>query len=373
MSDIWTGFEGDSQGTEVKQVAVKDFDIERYADYSLEGKDSREKFTAASEGVLIHRRFRVPGVFSWACADMEESLKWQLGALETSMDYPMDIPNFLEPWYGINTVASCFGAEYEWNRGQAPAAHSPFSSLSEALDYEPIPVEKTTIGKQTLEMIEYFLDKTWGRIPISFTDTQSPFNIAASLVETTTFLLGIYDDPDGVRNLIERTVSLNVEFTQKQKDLLGDALALPGHGFASCFEFTGLGMSDDTSTMMAPDQFEQFVCPSIARTGLSFGGAVYHSCGNWTSRLKQVLEIKGLKTVDAAFTVETDPDSNPASFFTEAMSNTGVVLNARCAGSPKRIAGVIKELTKPGMKTILVTYARTPEEQQEIIGIIEGF
>lgn len=370
MSDIWTGFEGDSQGTEVKQVSVKDFDFKRYADYAAAGKELRERFVNAEEGVLVHRRFRVPGVFSCISAEMEESLKWQLGALETSMDYPMDIPNFLEPWYGINTVASCFGVEYEWREGQAPAIHPPFPSLSEALEYEPIPVEKTAIGKRTLEMIEYFLDKTDGHIPMSFTDTQSPFNIAASLVDTTTFLLGIYDDPDGFGNLIDRTVALNIEFTQKQKDLIGNALALPGHGFASCSEFTGLGMSDDTSTMLSPDQFGLFSSPAFARSGAPFGGAVYHSCGNWTNRLKQVMGIEGLKTVDAAFTGETDPDPNPAVFFTEAMSNTGIVLNARCAGSPKQISPVIKELTKSGMKTILVTYARTPEEQQDIIRIV---
>ncbi len=367
MSDIWTGFESDSQGSEVNQVEYKNFDFERYEDYVAEGRDRRGKFAGASEGFLLHRRFRIPRVFSWGCADMEESLKWQLGALTASMDFPMDIPNFLEPWYGIGTIASCFGAEYNWNEGQAPVIHPPFSSISEALEYEPLSVEKTSIGKRTLEIIEHFLDKTKGRVSMSFTDTQSPLNIAASLLDTTTFLLGLYDDPGGVTELIEKTVSLNIEFTVKQQKLIGETLVYPGHGFASCREFTGLGMSDDTSSMMSPDQFEKFVSPSIGKTGAPCGGAVYHSCGNWTQRLNQVMRIDGLKTIDAAFTFETDSDPNPASFFTEAMSNTGIILNARCAGTPDKIEGVIKELIKPGMKTILVTYAGSPQEQQKII------
>ncbi|MDA3940448.1 MAG: hypothetical protein PF693_14255 [Spirochaetia bacterium] len=367
MSDVWNGFESDSQGSEVIQVEYKNFDFERYADYEESGRSHRGKFVEASEGFLIHRRFRVPRVFSWGSADMEESLKWQLGALTASMDFPMDIPNFLEPWYGIGTVASCFGAEYVWKENQAPVFHPQFSSISEALKYEPIPVEKTAIGKRTLDMIEFFLDKTKGQVPLSLTDTQSPLNIAASLVDTTTFLLSLYDDPDGVTELIEKTVSLNVEFTQKQQELIGKALVYPGHGFASCREFTGLGMSDDTSSMMSPDQFEKFVCSSIGKTGAPFGGAVYHSCGNWTQRLKHVMGIDGLKAVDAAFTFETDCDPNPVSTFTSEMVNTGIILNARCAGLSDKIEGVIKELIKPGMKTVLVTYARTPQEQQKII------
>lgn len=367
MNDRWTGFEGDFQGTGVEQVSVHNFDFERWAGHEAAGKDARLKFVSSREGVLFHRRFRVPRVFSWGCSNMEESLKWQLGALQASMDYSMDIPNFLEPWYGIGTVASCFGAEYEWNEGQAPVVHPPFSTVEEALAFELKPVEQTAIGKKTLEMIEYFLDKTKGMLPVSFTDTQSPLDIAASLVETTTFLLGLYDNPEGVKELIERTVSLNVEFTKKQRELIDDVLVYPGHGFASCREFSGLGMSDDTSTMMSPDQFNRFVCPSIAQTGVSFGGAVYHSCGNWTPRLANVLGIEGLAALDAAFTVETDPDPNPAAFFTEAMSGTGIVLNARFAGSPERIKDAVQELAQPGMKTIIVTYARTPEEQREII------
>ena len=367
MSDVWNGFESDSQGSEVIQVEYKNFDFERYADYEAAGRIRREKFVEALEGFLIHRRFRVPRVFSWGSADMEDSLKWQLGALTASMDFPMDIPNFLEPWYGIGTVASCFGAEYVWKEKQAPVFHPQFSSISEALKYEPIPVEKTAIGKRTLEMIEFFLDKTNGRVPLSLTDTQSPLNIAASLLDTTTFFLGLYDDPDGITELIEKTVSLNVEFTLKQQKLIGKALVYPGHGFASCREFTGLGMSDDTSSLMSPDQFEKFVCPSIGKTGAPFGGAVYHSCGNWTQRLKHVMGIDGLKAVDAAFTFETDCDPNPVSTFTSEMVNTGIILNARCAGLPDKIERVSKELIKPGMKSVLVTYARTPQEQQQII------
>ncbi len=367
MNDIWVGFEGDSQGTEVTQVAIGEFDFERWNEHEASGIDARREFISAKEGVLFHRRFRVPRIFSWGCADMEESLKWQLGALQASMDYTMDIPNFLEPWYGIGTVASCFGAEYEWSTGQAPAVHPPFSSVEDALAYEPVSVEQTAIGKRTLEMMEFFLEKTKGRLPVSFTDTQSPLDIAASLVNTTAFLLGLYDNPEGVKELIQRTVSLNVEFTEKQRKLIGDALVSPGHGFASCREFTGLGMSDDTSTMMSPDQFNQFVCPSIAETGKPFGGAVYHSCGNWAPRLQYVLGIEGLVTVDAAFTVETDPDPNSADVFSDAMADSGIVLNARCAGSPKRIEDTVNKLAIRGMKTIIVTYARNPEEQKEII------
>ncbi len=87
----------DSQGTEIKPLKPHEFNIEEYNEYeTLMLRCSRE-FWASKSGVAVHRRFRVPQVFSYGCKDMEESLSFQLAALKESMRYKMDIPNFLEP------------------------------------------------------------------------------------------------------------------------------------------------------------------------------------------------------------------------------------------------------------------------------------
>ena len=36
------------------------------------------------------------------------------------------VANFLEPWYGIGTVASAFGLDYVWKEGQAPVVRPRF-------------------------------------------------------------------------------------------------------------------------------------------------------------------------------------------------------------------------------------------------------
>ncbi|MHB8276327.1 MAG: hypothetical protein ACYDIA_01565 [Candidatus Humimicrobiaceae bacterium] len=98
---------------------------------------------------------------------MKNSFELQLAALSESMNYKSDVSNFLEPWYGIGTVASAFGIDYVWHEGQAPATIAPFTSIQEALSFEYVPIEKTQIGMHTLEMIEYFLDKTKGEVPLN--------------------------------------------------------------------------------------------------------------------------------------------------------------------------------------------------------------
>ena len=130
---------------------------------------------------------------------MKTSLELQLGALNESMKYKADIPNFLESWYGIKTVASAFGVNYIWHEGQAPATRPPFNNIKEAINYQYKSVSQTEIGKHTLRMIEYFLEKTQGRLPISFTDTQSPLNIASYLLPMDKLFLEMYENPEGVK------------------------------------------------------------------------------------------------------------------------------------------------------------------------------
>jgi hypothetical protein len=102
----------DAQETHVEPIPVEKFDLEEYHQYELALREKCRKFWNSDQGVAVYRRFRAPGVFASACRNMKTSLELQLGALKESMKYKADIPNFLEPWYGIGTVTGAFGLEY---------------------------------------------------------------------------------------------------------------------------------------------------------------------------------------------------------------------------------------------------------------------
>lgn len=356
----------DAQGTEVEPLSVRDFDFDAYAEYAAVLDERCAKFEKAESGVLVCRRFRVPGVFSAACGDRELSLRLQLGALKASMDYPMDVPNFLEPWYGIGTVAAAFGGTYLWNQGQAPAVEPPFASVREALEREPVPVAETGIGRHILGMIEYFLDASGGKIPLSFSDVQSPLNAASALVETSEFFMSVLDEPELVGRLLDLVTDLSLEFYRKQLGLIGGALASPGHGFSSSRVFVGIGASDDSSTMLSPEMYRELVAPRMERFGEASGGIAYHSCGNWSGKIGAVKGMRGLRTVDAAFTSRTDPDPNPPEAFREAFSGTGICVNARMVGDADEVLSAFGRLWDPGMKLVAVTYCATKEEQARV-------
>jgi hypothetical protein len=356
----------DSQATAVTPVAAADFDLDAYADYEKSLTERCRRFWAAEAGVLVYRRMRVAEVFSYGCRDMKASLAWQLGALQKSMEYAADVPNFLEPWYGIGTVASAFGVDYVWSPGQAPAMKPPFRSVAEALQHAAQPVASTPIGSHTLAMLDYFLEQTRGRLPICLTDTQSPLNVACNVVDMNQFFLEVYDRPWQLAAFLMRLAALIAKFSRVQAKALGDTLVRPGHGYASARCFEGIGVSDDNVLMISGPQYRDLVAPALELLGSHFDGWAFHSCGDWSGKIDTIKKIPGLRMVDAAFSAATDPNPNDPELFARAFAHTGIVLNARIVGDAQVVVDTVKRLWNPGLKLIVVTYCQSPDEQTRV-------
>ena len=152
-----------------------------------------------------------------------------------------------------------------------------YESIREVPELTPCDYSEVPIMEHTLEMIEYFLEQTHGRIPISWSDIQSPLNVALGLVDTSGFLMAFYEAPDKVKEILESISEVVVAFTPRQGILIGDALARPGHGFASSRAGTGIGMSDDNMVMISPQMYEAFCMENNTRIGECFGGVAIHS------------------------------------------------------------------------------------------------
>lgn len=363
MADIFDTSKRDAQATQVVPVSPEKFDLEEYVVYQAALEERCRQFMQSNSGVLVYRRMRVAEVFAADCADMKKSLELQLGALKASMAFKADIPNFLEPWYGLGTVASAFGLDYVWETGLAPAVNGKYASTEDLLKCDITPVADTSIGRHTLEMTEYFLEKTKQMLPMSYCDVQSPLNTLSNIVNPDQFFMDFYLNPEAMHNAFDIAADLLIDFTNRQKALIGHCLVKPGHGFSSSLFFDGIGLSDDTVTMMPPDIYNEFAVPAMCKTGKEFGGVVFHSCGNWSRYKEQIVKIPDVKMADGAFSLATDPGANPTNGYADTFANTGVILNARIVGTSEVVEQKVRELWKPGMKLIVVTYCETPEEQ----------
>lgn len=351
--------------TMLMPLAPEQFDFDAYESYVKSLDERVEKFVNSESGVLVHRRFRVEEVYRYGCRNKERSLQLQLATLKERMNYAEDIPGFLEPWYGIGIGGAAFGASYIWKEGQAPIVSHPFENLEEALEYSPVPIENTAIGKEQLALIEYFLEKTKGRLPMSLSDVQAPIDIIGELMPIQEMFMGMIDDPDQYSELSSRAAVAMRDFLLKQKNLIGDALVYPGHLFASSRKLSGLVAASDSSIMISNKLFEEVEMLHMAAMCEPFGGVAYHSCGNWARKISSVLKTPNIVSVDGAFSIHTDPAPNDPEPFADALTGTGVILNARINGNVDTVENAVKKLWRPGMKLIVCTNCSTPEKQQE--------
>lgn len=213
-------------------------------------------------------------------------------------------------------------------------------------------------------MIEYFMDKTKGKVPVSFSDIQSPLNMLTYLLPVTDLFMEVLEDPEGIKKAAALCTDLLIDFLKEQEKLIGDALAKPGHGFASSRAFTGVGLSDDTSIMLSEEDYTDLFKELDEKLGDEFGGMVYHSCGVWEKKIHMVQTYRNIRCADGAFTIETDPSPNKPEVFGDAFNGTGIILNARAVGNAQNSFEAFQKLWRPEQKLICVTYCKTPEEQE---------
>ena len=363
----------DPMAMPVAPVEPDDFDLDEYEAYAGECDERYAEFLHKDEGVIVWQRVRVGEVFREDCRDKEVSLCLQLGALTKSLNFSTDAPSYLEPWYGIGTIASVFGADYVWHPGQAPGVEPIYKSISGASEFVPQDFDDVAILRYTKETVEYFLEQTKGRLPMSWCDVQAPINVAGVLVPFDQLFIGLSDAPERSKDILTLLANTIIRYYQQQSEIIGDALAQPGHGFASSRQGTGMGLSSDNLVMISPDMFTEFCSEDLRSIGESFGGVAFHSCGNWTAWLDAVNKIPNLLMVDGAFSPRTDPSYNNCEEFRDILAGTGIIIHARIVGGPDEVMSRVKRLWKPGIKLIVVTHVQNPKAQQQLYQDIHAY
>ncbi|MBP7687125.1 MAG: hypothetical protein KA765_04435 [Thermoflexales bacterium] len=356
----------DAQALSVTPIEPRNFDLAHFEVHAADADQRYADFMRQPSGLAVWQRVRAGEVFRDACRDMRQSLRLQLGALQKSLEYATDAPMYLEPWYGIGTTASAFGGEYEWFEGQAPAVRPLYRSMADVPPLVPRDFDQVPILRYTLDTIEYFLDQTHGRVPLSWSDLQAPLNVATELIDTSAFFTGMVDRADRVREVLSAVTEVVIRFTRQQSNLIGNRLARPGHGFASSRSGTGIGLSTDNLVMISPKMYEKFCVADNIAIGNAFDGLAMHSCGDYARWLPVLKKINNLIMVDAAFSAQTDPNPNTPEVFRDAFVNTGIIVHARMVGEPDEVLALTKRLWTPGLKLIIVTYVPDAEAQRQL-------
>ena len=311
-------------------MKAKNFDFSRFEDWAAaQDAVARDFLSGKTSGVFLKESVWVPGKSYVAARTPQESLEIQLDTIDAQMRLGRAPVPYLEPWFGVGIYANAFGASVLWNEGESSATHYIYFNETDAGKIGE-PDFNAQLPRLVMDGIDYFLEQTQGRIPISCTDTQSAFDSASLMWDSTSFFESMFTSPEVVHHVLNRINQAILTFSQQQIDRIGGALAQPGHIMLSARGGPGFSVSDDNIVMISGEHYTEFSAPYNAQLAERFGGLAVHSCGNYERQLDALAATPGIRLIDGAFSKTLDPNPNlQYELFRDRLKGSGIMLQAR--------------------------------------------
>jgi hypothetical protein len=326
--------------------------VERYLERKSRRLGRLERFWAGEERFIVIQR---PSYHLWGeCNSVEGVCANNLRHLESwlSMDWSDEIPH-MQASFGTGVYANAFGCEFLWRQGAAPDTHVRYRRIEEVRGLALPDWRRCAVMGMVLDTIDELRELGRGVIPIALTDTQSPFDTATLVLDTSEFFTACYTEEETAAELMRTIARLIVDFSHEQARRIGEGqVACPGHVMPSLTSITGITLSDDNLAVSSPHINEKFSLRFNELIAKELGGVAIHSCGVWDHTMR-LFPGRGVMAVDCSVSPRWDPTPMRPEAVRKALSGTGIAVKARCGGTREEIAQAISALAGPDMRIIL--------------------
>ena len=228
--------------------------------------------------------------------DFSVMLNYQLQKIRAHLErYDDDYIPLLFPWYGTVVIPSALGSEIVIPPKMDPAIKGAVIKKPEDVRKLSLPDPyKDGLMPRVLKCIDYMGENS--DLPVSFTDSQGPLNIALSLCGVEQLFVWMFEKPNLVHELMDFCTEALIAWLKAQKKHAGQTLdsgAYP-HGIVLPKGFGGIWISDDDCVITSPKLYKEFVVPYNSRVFKAFGGGTLHWCGTATHQFENFLNTEGL-------------------------------------------------------------------------------
>jgi hypothetical protein len=224
---------------------------------------------------------------------LEQAVRWASNLAATDNDWPPVLLTYCT----VAMAPEAFGCRVSLPPGQSPWAHHAVTDMSGVWSLRPMPLTEAPMIRRQFEWIDYAQRKLGTAIPMWTPDIQSPFSVAAQIVEPNELFIACIENPKAVHHLCRMVTDFLIELTQAVLARM-DHPGFPGANFPCISENIGLCLADDTPLiMLSPAMYEEFALPYNSRIGRVFGGIHIHSCGDYQHNLDNLLKITNARSI----------------------------------------------------------------------------
>lgn len=230
----------------------------------------------------------------------EKMLYGQLEEVLISVENAFDAPLCIRPNFGTIFIPAMFGLTYQVTANTYPwiTNHLTKEEIKGISLKDPL---SSPMMERAIEYMEYFLETVPEWIHIYLPDTQGPFDLAHLLYGTDIFY-EIYDDSPFVHYLLDLTTEIFIQVTERLKEIVGEERDSCYHGHALTrgiyMKNGGTRVSEDSATLLSPEQIDTFVLPYVEKALSHFGGGFIHFCGKNDYLLESFLRLKGVRAIN---------------------------------------------------------------------------
>jgi len=232
--------------------------------------------------------------------DKEKMLYEQLLEIDRCATAAFDASLCIRPNIGVILAPAVTGLKYEVFEDKYPwtVSHLSKNEIMKLCSPEP---EKSELFQRTMEYIGYFRETIPDWIHIYLPDTQGPFDIA-HLIYGNDIFYDVYDDSTFVHDLMSYSTELYISMSRKLKEAVGEPLDACFHGQSRgrgiYMANGGVRISEDTPTLLSPDQIDEFVIPYVEKAFAPFNGGFVHFCGKNEVLLEKFLQLEPVRAVN---------------------------------------------------------------------------
>lgn len=200
----------------------------------------------------------------------------------------------LHAYTGTEIFAEAFGCKVHKSIDNMPFALPVIFNVADAAKLK----EPDLFGSSLGEVFEIAgrLRQLCGKDAVmQLPDIQSPWDISALICEKTACMVGIYDDPEALKELnmmCERTLCkfLDAWFLEFGTDYVAH--------YPDYFMRGGITLSEDEIGIINSDTFEEFCLDSLNRLSDRYGGIGIHCCANSVHQWDNLQKIRGLRILN---------------------------------------------------------------------------
>lgn len=224
---------------------------------------------------------------------LERAAAWANHLAATDNDWPPAIIGYCT----VAMIPEAFGCEVVFHPGQSPWARHAVRDIADVWKLRPCRVGDSPMIRREFEWIDYFQRKLGTAVPMWTPDIQSPFSVAAQIVEPEELLAACVTDPKAVHHICGMVTDFLIEWMSATLPRIENP-GFPGANFPCIPENIGLCMADDTPLiMLSPAMYEEFALPYNCRIGEAFGGIHVHCCGDYRHNLDNLLRITNVRSI----------------------------------------------------------------------------